>query len=191
MLLFIPMPSSNARPWYREPGSFIAIAALIVSVTAVAVGIYEAALQRRHDRAEVWPRLELQTFVSDDGAVLRVENTGLGPALVRYVSVKVDGKPERSWPAAMHDLFGGPPPPFSTSTVFGHAVRPGDRTIVAGLPPNAVPPNYFKWIGRVAMQVCYASVFDDEYWMVSDTFGKSSVWHQVSSCPNQSPDADL
>lgn len=43
------------RPWYREPETFIAVAALVVSVSAVAVGLYEAQLQRAHDRAEVWP----------------------------------------------------------------------------------------------------------------------------------------
>jgi hypothetical protein len=37
---------SDDRPWYREPETFIAIAALIVSVSAMVVGIYEAALQR-------------------------------------------------------------------------------------------------------------------------------------------------
>jgi hypothetical protein len=31
------------KPWYRETETFIAIAALIVSLSAVVVGIYEAA----------------------------------------------------------------------------------------------------------------------------------------------------
>lgn len=55
---------SDDRPWYREPETFIAIAALIVSVSAMVVGIYEAALQRAHDRAEVWPHVELDTFTN-------------------------------------------------------------------------------------------------------------------------------
>jgi len=32
---------SDDRPWYREPETFIAVAALVVSISAVAVGIYE------------------------------------------------------------------------------------------------------------------------------------------------------
>src|SRR5438552_4266118 len=47
------------RPWYREPETFIAVAALVVSVSPVAVGLYEAKLQRAHDRAEVWPHVEI------------------------------------------------------------------------------------------------------------------------------------
>jgi len=30
---------SDDRPWYREPETFIAVAALVVSISAVAVGI--------------------------------------------------------------------------------------------------------------------------------------------------------
>jgi len=67
---------SDDRPWYREPETFVAVAALIVSVSAVAVGIYEAALQRAHDRAEVWPHVELSTYITPKGAALFVENTG-------------------------------------------------------------------------------------------------------------------
>jgi hypothetical protein len=61
---------SNERrpPWYREPETFIAVAALVVSVSAVAVGLYEARLQRTHDRAEVWPHVEISTFVTPTGA---------------------------------------------------------------------------------------------------------------------------
>lgn len=117
------------RPWYREPETFVALAALIVSVSALAVGIYEASLQRAHDRAEVWPRLEITTWVTPTGAELRLENTGIGPALIRSVVVTVDGKPQRSWDGVLRALFGHEPPPHNSSTVVDHALRAGDHTI--------------------------------------------------------------
>src|SRR5437667_2917470 len=92
------------RPWYREPETFIAVAALVVSVSAVAVGLYEAQLQRAHDRAEVWPHVEISTFVTPKGASLFVENTGLGPAIIKSVVVTVDGKPRRSWDDVLRAL---------------------------------------------------------------------------------------
>jgi len=69
--------------------TFIAIAALVVSVSALAVGVYEASLQRWHDVAEVWPHVELSTFISGNGATLVLGNPGLGPGIVRYVELKV------------------------------------------------------------------------------------------------------
>lgn len=107
---------ADNRPWYREPETFVALAALIVSVSALAVGIYEASLQRAHDRAEVWPRLEITTWVTPTGVELRLANTGIGPALIRSVVVTVDGKPQRSWDGVLRALFSHEPPPHNSST---------------------------------------------------------------------------
>jgi hypothetical protein len=51
---YIP-PMNGDRRWYREPETFIAVTAFVENVSAVVVGLYEAHLQRAHDRAEVWP----------------------------------------------------------------------------------------------------------------------------------------
>src|SRR5207302_9887258 len=108
---------NDARPWYREPETFIAWAALIVSVSAVAVGLYEAQLQRAHDRAEVWPHIEISTYTTLEGASLFIENTGIGPAIVKSVVVTVDGKPRENWPDVMRALGDSTPVPASMSTV--------------------------------------------------------------------------
>jgi len=111
------------RPWYREPETFIAVAALVVSVSAVAVGLYEAQLQRAHDRAEVWPHVEISTFVTPKGASLFVENTGLGPAIIKSVVVTVDGKPRRNWDDVLRALGDSARAAMSTTTVVDHALR--------------------------------------------------------------------
>jgi hypothetical protein len=181
---------SDGRPWYREPETFIAVAALIVSLTAVVVGVYEAMLQRSHDRAEVWPHLEIQTWTSNGAVRLQLVNTGLGPGVVRFVSVTVDGQPRRDWDAALATLYGHAPPPHSNSTVFQHALRGGDSTLMVGLPASAVPSNFSQWAGRVVVHVCYTDVFDDHF-SVLDTLGKSSRWLTVKSCPEQPATTDL
>jgi hypothetical protein len=43
-----------------------------VSISAVVAGLYEASLQRAHDRAEVWPHLELETFLTSNRAGVHV-----------------------------------------------------------------------------------------------------------------------
>ena len=121
------------RPWYREPETFIAVAALVVSVSAVAVGLYEAQLQRAHDRAEVWPHVEISTFVTPKGASLFVENTGLGPAIIKSVVVTVDGKPRRNWDDVLRALGDSARAAMSTTTVVDHALRGGERTALVGL----------------------------------------------------------
>jgi hypothetical protein len=176
----------NNRPWYREPETYIALAALIVSLSAVVVGIYEAALQRAHDRAEVWPHLEVLTFTTPQGASVYLENTGLGPAIVNSAVVTVDGKPQRNWPEAMAGLFRGNGPQrartLSVRTVDDHALRAGDKVQMIGLAPEDLPPNFWDWIGRVRISVCYESAFHD-HWRVSARLGVTSSWESVRDCP--------
>ena len=174
------------RPWYREPETFIAVAALIVSVTAVAVGIYEAWLQRAHDRAEVWPRLEVSTWTADSGATLRIDNTGLGPAVVNYIGITVDGRAKPDWKSVLATLYGDSLPPFGQSTVFQRALRPGDLHSMVHLPPRYVPANFWTWVHRVTVRVCYSSVFGDN-WMVVDTLGESNKWSEARNCPDEPP----
>ena len=158
---------SDNRPWYREPESFIALAALIVSLSAVAVGLYEASLQRAHDRAEVWPHVEISTFTTPRGASLSLENTGLGPAIVNSVVVSVDRKPLHNWNEVLRMLLGREPGPFNNRTVIDHALRAGDKVELIGLTQQDIPPSFWKSIARVSMKVCYRSAFG-EHWLLSD-----------------------
>lgn len=180
------------RPWYREPETFIALAALVVSVSAVAVGIYEAALQRRHDRAEVWPHLELSTFTTPNGASLSVENTGIGPAIIKSVVITVDGKRAGHWDDVLTMLLGhAPTAPFSHSTIAESALRPGDKVMMLGLPNGDMPSDFWTSVHRIAVVVCYSSVFD-EYWVMRDAgIGGRTRWEPASGCPAQAEGEDF
>jgi hypothetical protein len=177
---------SDDRPWYREPETFIAIAALIVSVSAMVVGIYEAALQRAHDRAEVWPHVELDTFTNPQGATVTLDNGGLGPAIIKSVVVTVDGKRHRDWPDVLQALLGAVPAAYSYRTVVDHALRAGEQVTILALEKKDLPPQFWPTVERVSVTVCYASVFGDG-WVLSTHLGGTDVWHSVSACPAQPP----
>jgi len=179
---------SGGRPWYREPESFIAIAALVVSISAVAVGVYEAALQRAHDRAEVWPHVEVGTFTTPTDATLYVENTGVGPAVISSIVFTLDGKPRTNWNDLVTAwLDKAAPSHFGRSTVAAHSLRAGDKVVVLDLPMNAIPDGFWDYIHRVGVTICYRSVFD-EYWLMSqpELGGTEVTWTSVSRCPEQS-----
>ena len=181
---------TDDRPWYREPESFIAVAALIVSVTAVVVGVYEAALQRKHDIAEVWPHLELSTWLNDSTATFRIDNTGLGPGLVKFIDVRVDGRAQHTWNEALRTLYGHEPPPHSSATAAEHALRPGDQSALVTIPIRDLRTDVWGWLGRLSVRVCYKSVFD-QYWTVTDTLGKADRWRDAGSCPPQPEGTDF
>jgi hypothetical protein len=174
---------TNNGAWYRQPESFIALAALIVSLSAAIVGIYEASLQRTHDRAEVWPHVEISTFIADHGAEVSVENTGVGPAIINSVVVSVDGSSRKNWDDVVRALAGGTPPRFGNTTVIDHALRGGEKVAMLSIATENLPADFWKWIARVSVSICYRSIFDD-HWTVSDEhLGGSSTWRVVSDCP--------
>lgn len=179
------------RRWYTEPESFVAVAALIVSLSALGVGVYEAKLQRAHDRADVWPHLELEAFVEGDaGAKVQLENTGLGPAVVESIAVTADGQPLRDWPAALQALTGDSARAYSNTTVYQHGIRPGDHITLLGMPPASMPTPFWKQIRRIVATICYRSVFD-EIWQLTDTLGAANHWSRPNACPAQPATTDF
>jgi hypothetical protein len=178
---------SDDRPWYREPETFISFAALIVSLSAMVVGLYEASLQRAHDRAEVWPHVELATLTNPQGATVILENGGLGPAIIKTVAVTVDGRHRRSWPDALQALLGALPADYNNRTVVDHALRSGEQVTVVALGTKDLPKQFWPTVQRVRVTVCYASIFGD-YWELSARLGASNYWRSVDGCPAQPRD---
>lgn len=176
---------STTRRWYAEPETFIAVAALIVSISAVAVGLYEASLQRHHDRAEVWPHLEIQVFTKQAGGEIDLENSGIGPAIVQSVTVTADGKPMSTWTDVLHTLNGADPAPFGKFSAVDHALRPGDRLALIDMPVADMPHDFWKSIARVGVSACYASVFEQHWVVESKRLGEGVVWRETSQCPTQ------
>jgi hypothetical protein len=169
----------------------VAIAALVVSLSAVIVGIYEAALQRRHDRAEVWPHLEIATFTRPAGAVVYLDNSGVGPGIVEQFVVSVDGRTMHDWPEVLTTLSGRAVPSFGHTSVIDHAMGAGDRLAIADVPSAALPPNFWTAVKRVTMSLCYRSVFDERWTLTVPRLGERLSWQPVAKCPTQPRDVDF
>lgn len=182
---------TSSRRWYAEPETFIAIAALVVSVSAVGVGLYEASLQRHHDRAEVWPHVEIQVFTHATGATLTLENSGIGPAIIQSAVVTVDGHEQHNWNETLRTLNGAEPAQFGNSTAVLHGLRPGDRLTLLDLPVADIPHDFWKSIARVGVRICYASVFDEHWVVESKALGHQVTWREIASCPAQADSVDF
>ena len=172
------MPSNRRKhfgAWISRPESIVGVCAVVVSVVAVAVSAYEARIQRQWQRAALWPYVQLSRsyyLAGPDGAqewrlTLNAENVGVGPARVRDFRVTVDGKPQRTWGAAMQALLG-------TSGEF----RYGQSAIVGTIVPPQKTVQMFQYsvqpeaerlhaaMDRLDFEACFCSVFD-ECWRTS------------------------
>src|SRR5437762_14392329 len=84
----------------RGASRYDAVIATFVGLCALCVSGYTAYVQRQQVRAAVWPILEFGSSNAPD-IHFSLANKGVGPAIIRHVIVKVDGRPVRNWKEAL------------------------------------------------------------------------------------------
>jgi hypothetical protein len=162
-----------------------------VGALALAASIYNVYLQRAQIRAQVWPHLTW-SYNNVEGFSYNLENSGVGPAIVKGIRINVDGKSVKSWNEAFTLLASRDPAldallsrhelTHSHGTVHvrvvgvgveAHAVQFGGLSDEEMAPLKAVPKH-------IDALVCYCSTLDD-CWVTS-----GFVAQPVASCPMES-----
>ncbi|HEY2396650.1 MAG TPA: hypothetical protein VGH81_11830 [Rudaea sp.] len=169
-------PSADRK--LAERAQWGSLAALAISVLALAVGAYQTRLMQTQARASVWPYVVIGLDYAEKGERsgfdLHVQNNGVGPALVRSVQVRFDGKPIGHWPelfdalklhgtvaAVLQGLRGIVIPPSTN--------RNTDVTAIAIAQPDAAKA-VFESRTRLAIDICNCSIYDDcwvAHWLKS------------------------
>lgn len=176
------MITNESRRWYTMPDMIVALSAALISLCTFAVSGYEAWLQRHHDRAEVWPHVELSLVNTPEESTLSIDNTGIGPAIIKSMTVTVDGKAVRNWGDALIAVLGRAPDAFDHSTVVSRALRAGDHVTLIGLRRVDLPTGSMAKFARVGIEVCYSSVFDDSWRLTDAHLGGESQWKETGKC---------
>ncbi len=160
------MASEKSGIRRAEIGSAIAIG---LSVLAVVVSFYQARIAERQAHASVWPYLSIGYSIYDQGDqqgfAWNVDNNGLGPALIRSVTVSVDGLPRKRWVDVIAAL--GLQPGFlrTTSSLGGRVLPPNinRETTVAAIRVLSLPEAkvFAQAVERLKMDICYCSVYEE------------------------------
>lgn len=177
---------SAAKP--RRHVNWDAVAAIIaalIGLIAILVSTYNAFMVRQQTRAYVWPHLQLAWSGRKPGIV--AINSGVGPAIVRSVEVRVDGKPQRDWGEVLKALgFSSGSMEYSQSTLNGRVYASGQPSVVLIFPDKA-PYRRFKERAteRMDIRICYCSALDDCWGSaLGMRIGKvRDVSHATSTCP--------
>ena len=173
-----------------------AIVAALVGVLALGVSAYTAYIQKQQVRAQVLPLLQYGT----GNAPIRfaVENKGVGPAIVRHVIVRLDGKPIRDWEEAMR-LFGWPGKHnYSESNLGGHVLSPGEALEIfkpltdeggeirrqdGELGARANDDRF-----RIAVEICYCSTLGDCWTLIHPGNARAKIV-ETRRCPTESAES--
>jgi hypothetical protein len=179
-----PIPAATERRMIRWDAVAAIIAALI-GLLALCVSGYTAYIQRQQVRAQVWPYLEAGNF--DPQQTIEMLNKGVGPALVRSVQVRVDGKSQRDWSSVLETL-GLPSHGYQVSTFNGTVLSAGEQKPWIMVKDHAVYERFKNvYKTRVGVEVCFCSTLGD-CWLYSDKhsvsdIGVQSLVNAVKQCP--------
>lgn len=170
------------------------IIATLVGVCALLVSAYTAYIQKQQVRAQVLPILEYSTS-NEPFIRFTIANKGVGPALIRHVMVKADGKVETGWREVLHALTGPEKHGYWQSTFSGRTVSAGESIDVlvpwgASGPLKLADhdPLYEKLNdarSRLSIEVCYCSTLGD-CWTLKAGSAETDTTVETRRCPAKS-----
>ena len=181
----------------------VALSALATSVISIWLAISQGDDMERLVQAQSWPFIGFdssnvhpnpQTGAPEHVMTLAIENLGVGPAKIRTVEVRYDGKAVGGGRDLLRACCDKPDPataeqataetPFVTSSTTGRVLRAGQRLDLFLWRRGAYNASRWDQLDqarlKLAMEVCYCSVFD-ECWTVKND---SNDAKRVDSCPS-------
>jgi hypothetical protein len=176
----------------------LALSAFLISLISLTVAIHHGKTMDKLVASNSYPNIDIETSNQEDlhdglgqRSVLNIEliNTGIGPARIRTVEVRVGDKPAADFHALLAacctDAGSLPLPkttPYYSGDLRGHMLQAGKSLRLFSW---AEAPNDPRWarlkavISKVDVNVCYCSVFDECY--VHDS--RRAEPAHVEACP--------
>ena len=176
-----------------KTNTVLAWSAMTLSAISAFGVIWQTKVASDQREAAVWPYV--QAFPNrnsrDPAFSISLENVGVGPALIRYFSVRVDAKPVRSWREFLAALS---EEDEVRQAYIGEGVVQGSGWVLAPNTPLAAfvtrAPEAVNALdagawARIDVTFCYCSVFDRCWlsaWAVSKREDQPTP---VRSCPSE------
>ncbi|MGC4044164.1 MAG: hypothetical protein QM758_10225 [Armatimonas sp.] len=148
-----------------SPEMLVALVSLTVSVGALVTTVLQTNIMRAQQAASVWPHLELSSVASNRGLSLHVVNKGIGPALVKKVTIRYQGQTFHDPRLALYAIYGKPslPGQHVTTSMEGGVLTPGeDVTMFSSDNPDVVK-KVAEARPDIHMDVEYESVYGDRH----------------------------
>jgi hypothetical protein len=149
--------------------TFVSIATLVVYIYQARVMIRQAEIMQSQQHISVWPYLEtlITTMVSGDKpdeAYYEIENKGIGPAIVKQVTIKVDGVVMKGNNELFDSMIGKTDTlDVSTTAVKNRVIASGEKIRVFHIIGDDLVKKFATAFQKKKFEyiICYCSVYND------------------------------
>ncbi len=173
--------SSRESRWLRLD-LLIAVCALLISSLGSAASWWQARLLGEQTRvleeqlgAQVWPYVGVSVDIQNATVTVSVENSGLGPAVIRSETALVDGVPQTSMIGVLHAVLGrdlrtrkprGEPIGFDFNGGSpGTVLRAGESVALMRMTSKTLAFPFASTKKQVAYRVCYCAIIPGQCWL--------------------------
>jgi len=164
----------------------IAVCALLISSFASAASWWQARLLSEQTRvleqqlgAQVWPYIGISDTIDNATVTINVVNNGLGPAVIRSETARVDGVPMSSMVDVLHKILG---PHLAKRKPHGEkmrlalncdgpgsVLRSGESTSLMTLTSKRFAAPFILESKRITFQVCYCAIVPGQCWFAGSS----------------------
>jgi len=176
----------------------IAVCALLISSLASAASWWQARLLSQQTRvleeqlgAQVWPYVGVSSGINGVTVMISVENSGLGPAVIRSETASVDGVPKAAMIDVLHAVLGphlrkrkphGEHLGLALNTLgLGGVLRAGASTALLTLRSKHFAGLFLQASKRISSRICYCAIVPGQCWF-TDSWTNGDP-RPVPACP--------
>lgn len=163
-------PAALERPPSRlGSGQLLAMTAIVLSLGALAVSVFEVSTIRDEQRIQAWPYVALSQSYGPEGFRLRASNKGIGPARVRTVTLRYQGTAYDELDELILNTVGEENAfsydVYKTSDIARSILSPEESATLFSVPWEPRTRLLLdRWAGNIDIELCYCSVYD-ECWL--------------------------
>lgn len=163
-----PEESRSATQRFMSFNRVASLTAVAVSTLALLVSVLEVNAIKSQQRAAVWPFVALSSSYTEQGFTFKLENKGVGPALVHAVDISFMGKRYRDLDALITETLGEEDAfsydVYSGVNPSGSVLGVGDTVTLFSVPWEERTEKLLeKWSDKVNVTACYCSI-QEECW---------------------------
>ncbi|NQZ06662.1 MAG: hypothetical protein HRT35_05805 [Algicola sp.] len=133
--------------------------------------------------ASVWPRVFVARNTGDDRFSVVVKNSGVGPALIEHVEVRVDGNIIKTWNDATDIIAPNMSISKGQSILTNYVLLPGETIVPIRLQDEVA--NLFNVDRkRVRLKICYCSIYE-KCWVIDEAVKRTAGFatpYPVETC---------
>lgn len=171
--------------------TIIALCALFVSITSIAIGFFELHSQQKHNRLSVRPIGKIGLRTVEDKIEIEIRNDGTGPMLCSNIKIYEYALDEMDNLRDAIPILQERPEWVEINTGTQFAIGAGERKILLRISADHVSPEYYRYCDRIldslekiTMEIEYHDIYDQHIGTLRrEKFGTGSFRFEALPIP--------